>query len=219
VPHKVWLTDKKKMEKGDDLKDAEKNVDKNIFRHGSPKKSSKNVRRVAEDPGPHRPTTAKRRDGRPSSAERNRGETVKPSIWLDHISRDSKAGARSFIECNPSQNRDRPNSADRKRKQPKSEKKKKTRAVVSPSRPSSAERTRGDKKINNAVWLEGRSDGGNNIERPSSAGRRRDGALTDNNQKPVDQNGRPRSAEKIRPKLAPLKGVTPVKNVEKAAEV
>merc|ERR1711988_1036888 len=108
-----------------------------------------------EDPGPMRPTTAKRRDGRPSSAERNRDEAVKPSVWLDHISREGKSGSRSFIECTPGSRSERPNSAERNRKHAKSEKKKKkSKAITSPNRPSSAERNRDDTRINNAVWLE-----------------------------------------------------------------
>lgn len=232
VPHKVWLTDKRKIESVDSIKDAEKKLDKDIFRNGSPKKKgsakkAKMRRSVAEDPGPCRPTTAKQRDGRPSSAERNRHEQVKPSVWLDHISRDGKStgtGSRSFIECTPNK---RPNSADRKRKSVKSEKKKSKNRTsgTNSNRPSSAERSRGE-LINNAVWLEDKAGGGDKegqgaqIERPSSAGRRRTNAAVDNNGKNVDQNGRPRSAEKERGlDLAPLKGVTPMKKPTKAAEV
>merc|ERR1712100_89526 len=66
------------------------------------KKQAKSAKKpVREDPGPLRPTTAKRREGRPSSAERNRDEQVKPSVWLENMSRDSKAGTRSFINCDP----------------------------------------------------------------------------------------------------------------------
>ena len=46
-----------------------------------------------------RPTTAKRREGRPSSAERNRDEAIKPAVWLESVSRESKSGNRSFINC------------------------------------------------------------------------------------------------------------------------
>ena len=51
----------------------ESQVDKDIFKKkGSPKKKqAKSAKKpVREDPGPMRPTTAKRREGRPSSAER-----------------------------------------------------------------------------------------------------------------------------------------------------
>lgn len=195
--------------------DAEKHVDKDIFRKGSPKKERK-VRRVAEDPGPCRPTTAKSRAGRPSSAERNRNEQVKPSVWLDRISREGKE-ARSFIDCNAKSRAERPNSAERNRREPKSEKKKKKKRAVETNRPSSAERERGDTRINNAVWLEGKTDGSSQVERPSSAGKRRadlnQNQVQNQNNKQLDQNGRqrPGSAEKMRRDLPPLEGITPLK--------
>jgi len=218
----------------DSLKDAEKAlVNKDIFRNGSPKKGRlvpdppKRLV-VRDDPGPQRPTTAKRRENRPSSAERNRDDAMKPSVWLGGISRDSKAGQRSFIECTPAGS-ERPSSADRNRKTDPAGKKKrnKQRQGSSQGRPSSAERNRGD-KVNNKVWLEGElnhdgtgEEGMNGHERPSSAGRRRGKReLLDNNGQRVDQNGRPSSAEKVRPGLAPLKG-TPVKpcKIGQAAEI
>lgn len=219
VSEQIWLTDKKSHVSN--LKDAEAKLDKDIFRNGSPKKGSppKKARKkvVQEDPGPARPTTAKRREGRPSSAERNRNEAVQPSVWLEHMSRDSKAGTRSFIECTPGSANgkvQRPSSADRKRDKKDKKKKKRVGVAATPDRPSSAERNR-DEKINNAVWLDGqavRSD-----ERPSSAGRQRAAreAETNNNGQVLDQNGKPMG-------LAPLKGVTPLKPIlrpGKAAEI
>jgi len=218
----VWLTDKKISSRVDTLKDAEKNLDKDIFRN-SPKKGKGRLlaspppqRAVArEDPGPQRPTTAKRRENRPSSAERNRDETVQPSVWLDGISRDSKAGQRSFIDCNGTPAQHRPSSADRNRKADTGKKVKKKKSRVDHDRPSSAERNRGD-KVNNKVWLEDKklasnqnNDAEQDGERPSSAGQRRKNNEDKNGK--VDQNGRPRSAEKTRPAsrgigLAPLKG-------------
>jgi hypothetical protein len=94
-------------------------VDKDIFKKkGSPKKKqqAKSAKKPArEDPGPMRPTTAKRREGRPSSAERNRDEAIKPTVWLESVSRESKSGARSFINCEQGLGKERPSSADRKR--------------------------------------------------------------------------------------------------------
>jgi len=110
----VWLTDRKID--ASSLKDAENKLDKDIFaRKGSPKKKGKKKEAAREDPGPARPTTAKKREGRPSSAEKNRGETVKPSVWLENVSRESKAGTRSLIDCTAKTN-DRPSSADRNRR-------------------------------------------------------------------------------------------------------
>jgi len=217
VKPSVWLSDMTKDTTS--LKNAEKNLDKDIFRNGSPKKKKKPERKsvAQEDPGPHRPTTAKRRAGRPSSAERNRDAAVKPSVWLENIARDSKAGNRSFIECTPSAKKaERPSSADRKRGENKDggSKKKKKKSVTSPHRPSSAERNRGD-LINNAVWLDGEAPVVDNNERPSSAGRRRSVA-TDNNGNKLDQNGKG---------LAPLKGtplkpsIKPILRPGKAAEI
>lgn len=124
----VWLADKRKMGMGN-IKDLESKLDKDIFKNkGSPMKSAKKQAKSAkkaarEDPGPLRPTTAKRREGRPSSAERNRDEAVKPSVWLESVSREVKSGSRSFINCNPTEkapeNKDRPSSADRNRKKEK----------------------------------------------------------------------------------------------------
>lgn len=135
IKHSVWLTDKKKLDRSS-IKDAEAKVDKDIFKKGSPKKKGakkeeKKKKVTQEDPGPLRPTTAKRRGDRPSSAERNRDDKVKPSVWLENVSRDSKAGNRSFINCDPVDKKAEPQSAGKT-------KKKKSRTNI-PDRPSSAE--------------------------------------------------------------------------------
>ena len=134
---------------------------------------------------------------------------------------------------------ERPNSAERNRKHSKKNNKSK-REGASPARPESAERRRqlnseGQLMINNAIWLEGKQGATANnevleIDRPNSAGRRRDGSILDNNGKRilVDQNGRPRcgSAERNRPngnnlatpsKLEPLRKLAPLSNVRRVA--
>merc|ERR1711871_1908318 len=157
-----------------------------------------------------RPSTGDAAQKRPSSAEKNRDGAVQPSVWLENMSRESKTGTRSFIECTPTgQKPERPSSADRKRK----EQKKKSKKKNADDRPSSAERNRDD-KINGTVWLEGqnRAKDNNGDERPSSAGKRRSRADDDNK---LDQNGKPM------PNLAPLRG-TPLKPIlrpGKAAEI
>jgi len=116
VKPQVWLTDRSKLNVSS-LQDAEKNLDKDIFKKkASPKKQKKKKEAAKEDPGPLRPTTAKRRENRPGSAEKNRGESVKPSVWLENVSRESKAGTRSLIDCTAKPNDNRPSSADRNRR-------------------------------------------------------------------------------------------------------
>lgn len=186
----VWLTDKRKVAVSDHLKSAEKNIDKDIFRKKSPMKKGPRLGKESsakEDPGPQRPTTAKSRNNRPSSAEKNRSEVMKPSVWLGDIARDSKTGQRSFIECKSAS--DRPSSAEGKRKN-KGKKSKQNKGDS--NRPGSAERNRDD-KVNNKLWLEGpsRPHDGDQNRRPGSAGRGRSQQL--------DQNGRTG--------LAPLKGL------------
>jgi len=130
--------------------------------------------RSQEDPGPMRPTTAKRRAGRPSSAERNRGGDLKPTVWLEDVSRESKIGTRSLYDCaSPGAKPARPSSAEGKRDK-KKKKKKAKKGTVKSDRPSSAERNR-DAEVNAAVWLDGDRTGmsGKTGDRPSSAGRRR----------------------------------------------
>lgn len=209
----VWL---KNVIPSNQLKDAESRLDKDIFKNSpTKKKKSKKVTEAREAPE-LRPTTAKRRENRPSSAERNRNGAVQPSVWLENMSRESKTGARSFIECTPAgQKPERPSSADRKRDR-KEQKKKNKKKTAGDDRPSSAERNRND-KINGAVWLEGqnRAKDNNGEERPSSAGKRRSRADGNNDNKQLDQNGKPM------PNLAPLRG-TPLKPIlrpGKAAEI
>ena len=56
----------------------------------------------------------------PNADPRNRDEKIKPTVWLENVSRESKSGARSFINCDGAT--DRPPSADRKRKNAEKEK-------------------------------------------------------------------------------------------------